>query len=47
MKTTLKVVMVGNSKGIIIPSYILKRLKLDIDDLVEIDFKKVNGNKEK
>jgi len=47
MKTTLKVVMIGNSKGVIIPSHILKRLKIDIDDLVEIDLKKVNGNLEK
>ena len=47
MITTLKVVMIGNSKGVIIPSYILKKLKIDIDDLVEIDIKKVNGNKVK
>lgn len=47
MKTTLRVIGIGNSRGIIIPSYILKRLKLDINDLVEIDIKKVNGNKEK
>lgn len=45
MKTTLKIVQVGNSKGVIIPSYILKKLTLDIDDLVEIDIKKINGEK--
>ena len=44
MKTTLKIVMIGNSKGVIIPAYILKKLKIDIDDLVEIDIKKINGN---
>lgn len=44
MKTTLKIVRIGNSKGIIIPSYITKRLKIDIDDLVEIDIKKINND---
>jgi antitoxin component of MazEF toxin-antitoxin module len=47
MKTTLKIVTIGNSKGVIIPSHILKRLQVEVDDLVEIDIKKVNGNKEK
>lgn len=45
MKTTLKIVKIGNSKGVIFPSHITKRLKLDIDDLVEIDIKKVNNHK--
>lgn len=45
MKTTLKIVKIGNSKGIIIPSHILERMNLDIDDLVEVDIKKVNNNK--
>jgi len=47
MKTTLKIVKIGNSKGIIIPSHITKRLKLDINDLVELDIKKINGNETK
>lgn len=47
MKTTLKIVVIGNSKGVIIPSHILKRLKIDVDDLVEIDIKKVNGDADK
>jgi len=47
MKTTLKIINVGNSIGIIIPSHIKKRLKLKVDDLVEIDIKKVNGNSNK
>ena len=46
MKTTLKIIKIGNSKGVVIPSYILERLKLDIDDLVEIDIKKVNNHKQ-
>ena len=45
MKTTLKIVKIGNSKGVIIPSHILERLKLDIDDLVELEIKKINNNK--
>jgi len=45
MKTTLKIVRIGNSKGVIIPSHITERLKLDIDDLVEINIKKINNNK--
>lgn len=45
MKTTLKIVKIGNSKGVIIPSYITERLKLDIGDLVEIDIKKVINDK--
>ena len=47
MKTTLKIISIGNSKGVVIPSHILKRLKLDVDDLVELDIKKVNGNEKK
>ena len=43
MKTTLKIIKIGNSKGVVIPSHILERLELDIDDLVEIDVKKVNN----
>lgn len=45
MKTTLKIVKIGNSKGVIIPAHILERMKLDIDDLVEIDIKKINNKK--
>lgn len=45
MKTTLKIVRIGNSKGVIIPAYITERLRLDIDDLVEIEIKKINNNK--
>jgi len=47
MKTTLKIINVGNSIGIIIPSHIKKRLKLQVDDLVEIEIKKVNENSKK
>lgn len=43
MKTTLKIIKIGNSKGVVIPSHILERLSLDIDDLVEIDVKKINN----
>ena len=41
MKTTLKIIRIGDSKGIIIPIRILKRLKLDIHDLIEINIKKI------
>ncbi|MFW9823235.1 MAG: AbrB/MazE/SpoVT family DNA-binding domain-containing protein [Candidatus Thorarchaeota archaeon] len=44
MRTTLKIVKIGNSKGVIIPSHITERLNLDIDDLVEIDIKKIEDN---
>jgi antitoxin component of MazEF toxin-antitoxin module len=46
MKTTLKIVKIGNSKGVIIPVHITDRLKLDIDDLVEIEIKKIVENYE-
>ncbi|MHA1195769.1 MAG: AbrB/MazE/SpoVT family DNA-binding domain-containing protein [Promethearchaeota archaeon] len=48
MRTTLKIVKIGNSRGIIIPSYILERLSLDVNDLVEIEIiRKVNKEKKK
>lgn len=40
-----KIMKISNSKGVILSSHITKRLKLDIDDLVEIDIKKVNNEK--
>lgn len=42
MKTTLKIIRIGNSKGVIIPSHILDNLDLDVGDLIEI---KINEDK--
>jgi len=45
MRTTLKIVKIGNSKGIIIPAFILDRLNLDVNDLVEVEIiRKINNN---
>lgn len=45
MRTTLKIIKIGNSRGIIIPIHILEKLTIKEGDLVEIDIKKINGNK--
>lgn len=41
MKT--KITKIGNSKGIIIPSTVIKALALDEGDEVELDFDPVTG----
>jgi antitoxin component of MazEF toxin-antitoxin module len=45
MKTTLKVINIGNSRGVVIPSHILEKLNITTGDLVELDIKKINGKK--
>jgi len=42
MKTTLKIINIGNSKGVILPIHILRKLELKEDDLIEIEIKKIN-----
>ena len=41
MKTTKKVIQIGDSLGITIEKYILKKLKVKKGELVEISIKKV------
>ena len=41
MITTLKIIKIGKSRGIIIPVIIIRNLKLDVNDLIEIKFKKI------
>ena len=45
MRTTLKIIKIGNSRGIIIPIHILEKLTIKEGDLIEIEIKKINGNK--
>jgi len=47
MRITKKLVKIGNSIGIIIDKPILKKLKTKVDDLVEINIKKVDDEKTK
>lgn len=44
MKTTLKIIKIGNSKGVIIPIHIIEKLNLEIGNLVELDIRKINSN---
>ena len=41
MIITIKIIKIGNSKGIIIPALIIRNLELDVDDLIEVKFKKI------
>ncbi len=41
MKTTLKIIKIGNSIGIVIPSHIKKHFNLNVDDLIEIEINKI------
>ena len=42
MITTLKLIKIGNSREVIIPTHILEKLGLKEGDLIEVDLKKVN-----
>lgn len=42
MKTTLRLIKIGNSLGVIIPKHLLENLGLDLNDLIELDIKKVS-----
>ncbi len=46
MKTTLKIIKIGNSLGVVIPKYILENLEIKNNDLIELDIKKVNKLKD-
>ena len=46
MKTTLKIIKIGNSLGVVIPKHILKNLGIKNNDLIELDIKKVNKLKD-
>jgi len=43
MKTTLRLIKIGNSLGVIIPKHLLENLGLKLDDLIELDIKKVSN----
>jgi len=43
---TLKITRIGNSKGVIIPRYILGFLHLDLNDLIEVNLKKYHKNED-
>ncbi len=46
MKTTLKIIKIGNSLGVVIPKHILENLGIKNNDLIELDIKKVNKLKD-
>ena len=46
MKTTLKIIKIGNSLGVVIPKHILENLGIKNRDLIELDIKKVNKLKD-
>ena len=46
MKTTLKIIKIGNSLGVVIPKHILENLEIKNKDLIELDIKKVNKLKD-
>jgi antitoxin component of MazEF toxin-antitoxin module len=45
MKITKKITTVGNSLGILIDKYIIKKLELKFGEYVEVDIKKFEENK--
>jgi len=46
MKTTLRIIKIGNSLGVVIPKHILENLGIKSNDLIELDIKKVNKLKD-
>jgi len=46
MKTTLRLIKIGNSLGVIIPKHLLENLGLSLNDLIELDIRKVSKLKD-
>jgi antitoxin component of MazEF toxin-antitoxin module len=46
-KLILKLIQIGNSKGIVIPAYVLDELQADTGDLLEIEIKGIQKTRQK